>query len=388
MLLSQQVRSKYLFTSPLEIVVATAVCHGYTRLVRNALLAAVGGGGFTMRSQIMPIISAICFLSSLQLPGLAQAVGDEFCSAGIPCNNMTVYLIHRKGAISKTQTMAQSEKFLTLAEALSQKKVVINETGDVNKLTLQNFGNLPVFIQGGDIIKGGRQDRALQSDIVLPPKSKAIAANVFCVESGRWEKRGYEDDKQFSSSLTSLPTKELKMAANARGDQSAVWNSVAQLQHDAEKSAHKPVASPTSPSSLELTLENRNVQQQVAQYMQKLTPSIADQQDVVGCAVAINGKVTGGDVYGSHALFMKMWPKLINASAVEAFVNQQQQGKLVPPPPAAAVMPMLQGATNGTIGSVQKGGLADVQLRETKSNIMLKTQDSRGEEYHRNYLMK
>jgi hypothetical protein len=122
--------------------------------------------------------------------------------------------------------------------------------------------------------------------------------------------------------------------------------------------------------------------------MQKLTPSIADQQDVVGCAVAINGRVTGGDVYGSHALFMKMWPKLINASAMEAFVSQKQQGNSVPPPPAASVMPMLQSATNGTIGSVQKGGLADVQLRETRANIMLKTQDSKGEEYHRNYLMK
>jgi hypothetical protein len=201
----------------------------------------------------MPIISAVCLLSSLQLPGLAQAVGDEFCSGGISCNNMTVYLIHRKGAISRTQTMAKPEKFLTLSEALSQKKVVINETGDVNKLTLQNFGNLPVYIQGGDIIKGGRQDRALQSDMVLPAKSNAITANVFCVEAGRWHQRGHEDDTQFSSSWTSLPTKELKMAANARGDQSAVWNSVAQLQHDAEKSAHKPVASTASPSSLELT---------------------------------------------------------------------------------------------------------------------------------------
>ncbi len=75
--------------------------------------------------------------------------------------NLTVFLIHGKDS-------STGQAPLTLEEALAQKKVVIKETGDVNELNIQNLGTMPVFIQGGDIVKGGQQDRALQSDMLLP----------------------------------------------------------------------------------------------------------------------------------------------------------------------------------------------------------------------------
>jgi hypothetical protein len=71
-----------------------------------------------------------------------------------------------------------------------------------------------------------------------------------------------------------------------------------------------------------LTLENRPVQEAIAQHM-TLAHVAAGKKDVIGYAVAVNGKLQSADVYASPALFQKLWPKLIRASAVEAVAEKQ-----------------------------------------------------------------
>jgi hypothetical protein len=78
--------------------------------------------------------------------------------------NLTIFLIH-----GKDQTTGKPP--LTLQEAMAQKKVVVRETGDVNNLTIQNRSREEVFVQAGDIVKGGQQDRVLALDLILPPKA-------------------------------------------------------------------------------------------------------------------------------------------------------------------------------------------------------------------------
>ena len=41
-----------------------------------------------------------------------------------------------------------------------------------------------MFIQSGDIVKGGKQDRILSVSIMIPPLSGRILIEAFCVESG------------------------------------------------------------------------------------------------------------------------------------------------------------------------------------------------------------
>ena len=64
--------------------------------------------------------------------------------------NLTVFLIHGKDRI-KGQT------FITLQEALVQKKVIVRETREVNELSIQNISREEVYVQAGDIVKGGQQ---------------------------------------------------------------------------------------------------------------------------------------------------------------------------------------------------------------------------------------
>src|SRR5437762_6077024 len=78
--------------------------------------------------------------------------------------NLTVFLIHGKDKI-KGQT------FITLQEALVQRKVIVRETRSVNELSIENVSGEEVYVQSGDIVKGGQQDRMLVVDLILPSHS-------------------------------------------------------------------------------------------------------------------------------------------------------------------------------------------------------------------------
>src|SRR5262245_65451451 len=120
-------------------------------------------------------------------------VADYTVSGPYTHKNLTIFLLHGSGQI-------QSRAPLTLQEAMKRKLVVVRETGDVNRLTIQNRSNQDVFVQAGDIVKGGQQDRTLALDLIVPPKSRRIPIDAFCVEHGRWSRRGDEAVTAFSAS--------------------------------------------------------------------------------------------------------------------------------------------------------------------------------------------
>src|SRR5215213_1018788 len=132
--------------------------------------------------------------------------------------NLTVFLVHGKDLTNKT--------FLTLQEGLAQKKVRVYETKDVNELAIRNLSNQDVYVQPGDIVRGGDQDRMISVDFIVPPRSGRMPIAAFCVESGRWNKRGNEESASFSSSENSIATKDLKLAAKRANSQQAVWDNV------------------------------------------------------------------------------------------------------------------------------------------------------------------
>src|SRR5258707_6565192 len=97
--------------------------------------------------------------------------------------NLTTFLVHGRDLV-------KGKIPLTLQEALAQKKVVVYETQDVNELAIENRSNEDVYVQAGDIVKGGQQDRMLAVDLIVPPHSGKLPIAAFCVESGRWTRRG------------------------------------------------------------------------------------------------------------------------------------------------------------------------------------------------------
>jgi hypothetical protein len=235
------------------------------------------------------------------------------------CRNLEIYFIHGKAGVKGRQV-------IPLAEALEKGVVVIDETNDVNRLSATNHSVKEyVFIQAGDIVKGGRQDRTLSQDVLLPPKSGKVDLHAFCVEQGRWSQRGKEPSDQFSSSRKRLSSKQLKLAAKQAKSQQAVWNAVAAEQEKLGRRIGKSVTKPASGTSLQLSLEDKDVEKQIQNYRQTLLPIGRRETDAIGFAYAINGKFNSADIYGEPGLFQKLWPKLVESAACEALSMRDEE---------------------------------------------------------------
>jgi hypothetical protein len=279
-------------------------------------------------------------------------------------------------------------KVLTLDEALRGKKVVVHETQSVNRLSVENTGDEAVFIQAGDIVKGGQQDRVLAIDLLVPGKSGKVPIEAFCVESGRWAQRPGENVKAFSASAYSVVGNDLKLAARQAKDQGKVWDRVGRVQDTLGENLKGNVRAATSRTSLQLTLEHKKVKEAVEAAVKKLHGKLGEKDgDVVGVAVAINGKVTAADVYASAALFRKLWPKLLHAAATEA-VALKKDGAKVPEVKADAVTAFLAGVAKGkrTVTAAGKDG-REVQL-EAPGSVLFETRGKGDVVLRRSWLAK
>jgi hypothetical protein len=296
-------------------------------------------------------------------------------------DNLTIFLIH--GVNKSTKTL------LTLDEAISQRKVVVYETRSVNELAVENVSDEDVFIESGDIVKGGAQDRTLKDDLILPSKSGKVSLNSFCVEHGRWSRRGSESVGTFDEAHQAIASKQLKMAVKMKQDQQEVWNQVARAQAEMSSNLRTDVRAPASPTSFAMTMEAPAVQRSIDGYLQDLAGIINGKSDVIGFAFAIDGKVNSADVYASHDLFARLWMKLLRASSVEAATNFKA-GKKFEPVTVAAVKSALADAESGKSTATNLTTRTEVVVKETAQNVMFETRDraQRDVWIHRNYLTK
>src|SRR5262249_26549650 len=126
------------------------------------------------------------------------------------------------------------------------------------------------------------------------------------------------------------PNKDLKVAVRKEKAQRAVWNNIARAQMQLETNLRAPVKAPASETSLQLTLENKELQKAVKEYVAKLTALPDGKSDAIGYVFAVNGKINSGDLSLSNALFKKVWPVLLEGSAVEAITELKKDQKFEP----------------------------------------------------------
>jgi len=295
--------------------------------------------------------------------------------------NLSVFLIHGPSR--------STHKLITLQEAIAQKKVIVYETRSVNQLAIENVSeDDDVFIESGDIVKGGQQDRTLKDDFILPTKSGKVEISSFCVEHGRWTQRGQEPAATFASASDMVATKELKMAVRVQADQSKVWSQVAQAQDKLSASMGAPARAAASPTSFAMTMQVPAVQQSADSYIHDLARIIDSKSDTVGYAFAINGKINSAEIYASHELFAKLWPKLLKASAIEALSEYEPKAKFT-----AATVPMvaatLKDGESGQASMRRLNARTRIEQKETGKTVLFETRDLSSDDWlHRSYLSK
>jgi hypothetical protein len=214
----------------------------------------------------------------------------------------------------------------------------------VNRLVLVNNSRRPLLLLAGEIVAGGKQDRVIGKDRIVPAESDPVDLGVFCVEPGRW----VATSEQFGASGsiygmkagsgggemggTLMAQPSVRAKAMADKDQSQVWAEVRKQQSAmaVEVQNRAPAAAPAvaSTSSYARVMENVEVKKQVdavakpiEQNYQSLIKQLRD-RNAVGVVVAMNGRIIWADVFASTNLLEKYWPKLVRSYASEAVVTR------------------------------------------------------------------
>src|SRR5580765_1917575 len=243
--------------------------------------------------------------------------------------------------------------FITLDEGIRSGDVVVTEVGnlhstmrrrppyqtrpyqgaEVNRLVLVNNSKHPLILLAGEVVTGGKQDRVVGKDRIVPAESDPVDLSVFCVEHGRWT----ETSTKFDTHASVMLQPSVRMKAMFDQDQQKVWDEVGRSrQNMAGALLYAPRAGLTavevtgaeaqinSTTSYAKAHENTVVQKQVesiTEPMRKSYESVIKQlrnQNAVGVVVAVKGHIVWADMFASSALLAKYWPKLLDSYATEA----------------------------------------------------------------------
>lgn len=261
---------------------------------------------------------------------------------------------------------ADTTGFATLDEALASGTAIITEQGSymrrsrgegvppqysgaqVNQLVLVNKGKKPLLLLAGEVVSGGKQDRIIGKDRIVPVGAEPLPLDVFCVEHGRWS----EGDMFAAAQLMVHPSVREKAAVAQ--DQEQVWAAV-RSQSNAEISENLEVrpngsagAAPTITADAVSRVIASNAPTESYRKIYKTSPvgvsveKFAEEVDrrfrrateglksehVVGVVIAYGDEVAWSDVFASSQLFETYWPKLLRSYAVEALTRPAQAQKV------------------------------------------------------------
>jgi len=244
--------------------------------------------------------------------------------------------------------------FLTLEEGLSTGEVAVHEQGSesmvrgrdgrpvylpqptsgasVNQLVLINRSKRSLLLLAGELVSGGKQDRVIGKDRIVPAGAPPLPLDVFCVEHGRWT-----GSSQFAAANTIVhPSVRERAAVDQK--QTEVW--------DAVRSGTTAKAAPAAPppqisgysiqgaiagngrtEAYEKIYESRAVGVSIDDFVDEVQRRFASAtsglkgERVVGVVVAYGGEVAWSDIFASGNLFDHYWRKLLRSYAVEALTR-------------------------------------------------------------------
>ncbi|HWC19595.1 MAG TPA: DUF6569 family protein, partial [Terriglobales bacterium] len=193
----------------------------------------------------------------------------------------------------------------------------------VNSLVLINNSKHPLILLAGEIVTGGKQDRVVAKDRVIPAESDPVDLGVFCVEPGRWT----ESSAQFSTMKSQMAQPSVRSKAMVAQDQRQVWDSVG-AANGAIAGAVMGGSTSGAPSSYAKTFDDERVRKAVAEQAAPVEQSYSSlikqlrDQHAVGVVVAVGGQLIWADLFASTPLLEKYWPKLVRSYAAEAITTR------------------------------------------------------------------
>jgi hypothetical protein len=215
--------------------------------------------------------------------------------------NLNIIPIRRKGGGGMPG--ATGPDVVPLAEALNKGLVTVTERGttsfeNVHWLRFNTHSNKSVYIGGGEIVTGGRQDRMIVRDTILNPSEKDQYVPVMCVEEGRWS----EKEKKFG--YGNYANTDLRKTLDSGHNQVQIWREV-DREIQAGQFKNKSLAYESRYQDKKYVLAG---QEYFNFFMSKFRSS---DSTIVGFLAVSGDKVIGSDVFdGTYLFYHQLEPLL------------------------------------------------------------------------------
>ena len=220
-------------------------------------------------------------------PELGRALGELTLGPAASQGGLAVLWLHAKGTAA-----TQSLEILTLDEGRARGALTVTERAQasVPELIAENRGKIHVLLLAGEILVGGKQDRVLREDLLLPPLSGPRNIAVYCVEQGRWNEGRKDFDSRGSVVQPSVRSQVLRKA-----EQSRIWSGVA--------AASRSVAAPSPTGSYQAIYDKPEVKAQLEETSRRFDPTMVP--TAVGAAVFVGPNLAGVDCFHAPGLFAR-----------------------------------------------------------------------------------
>jgi hypothetical protein len=344
---------------------------------------------------LVVLLAAGCYRAASTAVPAGIAVLDEGAltvTGPYTHQNLSVYLLHAD--------KQDDIDYLTLDQGLKDGlvKVTEKEGGQVNELQLENSSDRYLFLQEGDRLEGGKQDRIIITSLVVPPRSGTMPVPANCIEHGRWHEGANGSMFNYTANVALAP-KPVRSAAkgldevaenrDARGHalalagsrQSKVWDAVA----DQKAVAAYALKAPNTNSSLNETLDAPEVKKLSDDCAKALSGVLKDHSDTVGVAIAVNGKIEEVNVYPNHRLLAKLYPRLLESYAVQAAVDKDKAKEAAPS--ADAVHTFMAEGKEKAHRTDEVNGENRLQVSDLDSKVRCATEYA-GKAVHRQWMAK
>lgn len=214
----------------------------------------------------------------------------------------------RRGRRQRTNNLQQNRNNQAVQRTVNNQ----SSSAQVNQLLIENLSGDTVYVMAGEIVQGGKQDRVIAQDMLIPPMSGQLPLPVFCVEKGRWT---YGNNANFEQ-YYGFSSVKLRSKVSVERDQGAVWGEVARAN------ANNQVSTATGAYTAQLS--SKNVQEQMEAYTQFFKDKLAEIPNVIGVIVVSGDKVVGCDMFASPTLFKNQFDELLTSYAYEAITDGQE----------------------------------------------------------------
>lgn len=218
-------------------------------------------------------------------------------------------IISEKGGDVGYSAGFNNDELLEESDNLEQIEIrqAFEQGGDVNELYIENVSQDTVYLMAGEVVKGGKQDRVLASDMILPPGEGKVELPVFCVEHGRWS---YHSSPTGFNEYYSVSSNSIRGKAVNEKSQYEVWEAV-------EEVTQKQGA--TSGSGTYTALEDADVYKiTLAEYAEYFINQLNQLDDCIGFVGVTGDRIIGCDIFATPEMFREQSNNLIDAYITEA----------------------------------------------------------------------